>query len=259
MGPRVHCIYKSSLRLRHYPGRLQTAKVVFIPKPGRRDLSDPASRRPISLLSTIGKGLERLVAKRLAYAALSKGVFSPQYIGAVPAIGVPDLVHALVHDLEESRTKGLFTAVGLLDVEGGLNNVWHHLLTRRLESLGFADGLTRWVQSFLSLRTWSRGLPQGSPLSPVLFMLYLSGVVRGRDSFGYVNDVLVKHNTRSPAAARAGLAMKMSKVLEALTSLRYPVAPAKTEYFVVTPGATVPPEPLQVPGLPALRPKSKIR
>jgi len=58
---------------------------------------------------------------------------------------------------------------------------------------------------------------------------------------------------------RAGLATKVSRVLEALTSLHYPVAPAKTEYLVITPGATAPPEPLLVTGLPALRPKTKAR
>ena len=137
--------------------------------------------------------------------------------------------------------------------------MWHHLLARQLDNLGFATGLVRWVRSFLSQRLWSRGLPQGSPLSPVLFMLYLAGAVRGRDSFGYVNDVLIKHSARTLTAIRIGLAAKTSRVLEALASLHYPVAPGKTEYLVVTPDATTPPEPLLVPGLPALRPKIKVR
>jgi len=210
-------------------------------------------------LLVIGKGLERLVAKRLAYAAVSHKLLSPQYVGATPAVGIPDLAHALVYDLKESRAKGLYTGAYLLDVEGGFNNVWHHLLSRQLENLGFTTGLTRWVQSFLSQRLWDRGLPQGSPLSPVLFMLYLAGAVRGRDSFAYVDDVLVKHSARTPVAMRAGLAAKVSRVLEALASLHCPVAPAKIEYLVVTPGATTPPELLLVAGLPALRPKTKMR
>lgn len=192
-------------------------------------------------------------------AAVSKGVFSPQYVGAVPAVGIPDLAHALVHDLEESRAKGLYTGACLLDVEGGFNNVWHHLLARRLENLGFADGLTRWVRSFLGQREWARGLPQGSPLSPVLFMLYLSEVVRGRDCFGYVDDVLVKHSARTPAAMRAGLATKVSRTLRVLETLHCPVAPGKPEYFVVTLGATTPPDSLRVPGLPALQLRAKVR
>ena len=67
VGGRVWQVYKASLRLRHYPGALQRAKVVFIPKPGKRDLTNPSSRRPVSLLLVLKKGLERLVARRLAY------------------------------------------------------------------------------------------------------------------------------------------------------------------------------------------------
>jgi len=60
-------------------------------------------------------------------------------------------------------------------------------------------------------------------------------------------------------AIRAGLATKVSRVLEALASLYYLVAPSKTEYLIVTPGAGIPPKLLQVPGLPVLRPKTKVR
>ena len=62
-----------------------------------------------------------------------------------------------------------------------------------------------------------------------------------------------------PAAIRAGLAAKVSRALEALTLLYYPVAPAKIKYLVVTPGAIIPPKLLLVTGLLTLRPKIKVR
>ena len=97
------------------------------------------------------------------------------------------------------------------------------------------------------------------PLFPVLFILYLIGVVYKRDFFTYVNDVLVKYSVRTLVTIRVGLAAKISRVLEALASLYYPVAPAKIEYLVVTPGAITPPELLLVAGLPVLRLKIKVR
>ena len=70
------------------------------------------------------------MAKRLAYAAVSRRLLSPQYVGAVPAVGIPDLAHALVYDLEEFWAKGLYVGACLLDVKGSFNNVWYHLLIR---------------------------------------------------------------------------------------------------------------------------------
>lgn len=52
---------------------------------------------------------------------------------------------------------------------------------------------------------------------------------------------------------------KVSRVLEILKSLYYLVAPSKTKYLMVTPGATIPPEPLLVVSLPVLRPKTKVQ
>jgi len=143
-------------------------------------------------------------------------------------------------------------------VEGGFNNVWHHLLLRRLENLGFADQFTKWVASYLSKREYPRGLPQGSPLSPVLFTLYLSGVVEGRDKFGYMDDVLVKSTASTPRAARALLTAKVGRVIRLLEELYCLVAPAKSEYLLASRG-TVCPEPLRVVGLPTLRPKPIVR
>lgn len=97
------------------------------------------------------------------------------------------------------------------------------------------------------------------PLSLILFIFYLISVVRGRDSFKYVDNVLVKYNARIPTVIRIGLAAKVSRVLETLVLLYYPVVPTKIKYLVVTPGAITPPEPLLVTNLPVLRLKAKVR
>lgn len=110
---------------------------MFIPKPGKKDLSDPNSYRLISLLSIIGRGLERVVARRLVYALVEYGLVSLQYLGAVLGVGILDLVYALVYDLELARGKRNYIGICLMDVEGGFNNVWYYLFIRSLENLGF--------------------------------------------------------------------------------------------------------------------------
>jgi hypothetical protein len=57
-------IFNGILRTQYWPRVLKTAEIIVIPKPGK-DLIDPTSYRPISLLSTISKVLERLLANKI--------------------------------------------------------------------------------------------------------------------------------------------------------------------------------------------------
>ena len=59
--------------------------------------------RPISLISVPAKGLERLVARRVASAALAKGLFGPLQAGAVPYRFTTDLLAALVYSAEARK------------------------------------------------------------------------------------------------------------------------------------------------------------
>lgn len=59
-------LYQTSLDLRYVPQRRRTAKIVNLRKPNKADYSKPKAYRPISLLGTISKGLEAVVARRLS-------------------------------------------------------------------------------------------------------------------------------------------------------------------------------------------------
>ncbi|OAQ61343.1 reverse transcriptase, RNaseH [Purpureocillium lilacinum] len=65
IGKHVQRLYQGCLTIGYHPRRFKEAEVVMIEKPGKRDLSKPRAWRPISLLSCLGKGLERLIARRL--------------------------------------------------------------------------------------------------------------------------------------------------------------------------------------------------
>ncbi len=78
---RLTALCQAALRLGHHPQPFRSADVVFIPKPGKRDRSLPKAYRPISLLRTIGKGIERLVAKRLSWGAIRYKLLHPSSSG----------------------------------------------------------------------------------------------------------------------------------------------------------------------------------
>ena len=78
------------------------ARLCVVLKEGKRDKSNPRSYRLISLQSTLGKGLERMIARRLAYEAVEREVIPPNYVCATPKRSATDLIISLVDEIEDS-------------------------------------------------------------------------------------------------------------------------------------------------------------
>ncbi|RKK50820.1 hypothetical protein BFJ69_g18007, partial [Fusarium oxysporum] len=208
IGIHVCRLFEGCLSAGYHPKPFKEAEVVMIAKPGRRDLTEPRAWRPILLLSCLGKGLERLIARRLAWAAVYYSVLHPQQAGALPKRSATDLVTALIHDIEEAFACKKVATLVTMDIQGAFDTVMRNRLVLRLREQGWPDYLARWAGSFMSGRSarvryqdtitpsspLQCGLPQGSPVSPILFLLYTKPIYRlgnpwGR--FGYADDTAI--------------------------------------------------------------------
>jgi hypothetical protein len=199
-------LFQGCLQLGYHPKCFRRAIVAIIQKPKKDDRSSPGSYRPIALLSVLGKGLERLIARQMSWIAVTHKVLASQQFGALPLRSAVDLTTCLTHDVEEALNKGHTASLLTLDVKGAFDTVLPGRLVNRLREQGWPDNLTRWAGSFATGRliqikldgeiglitSIQCGLPQGSPVSPILFMLYLAplfhmGIPKAR--FGYADDV----------------------------------------------------------------------
>ncbi|KID94541.1 reverse transcriptase, partial [Metarhizium majus ARSEF 297] len=168
IGNLVRELYEGCITLGHHRKAFKEAEVVMITKPGKRDLTSPRAWRPISLLSCLGKGLERLVARRLAWAAVH---------------------YAVLHiAFSERKVATLVT----MDIQGAFDTVMRNRLILRLRQQGWPLPLVKWAASFMSNRAARVryqditteyapllcGLPQGSPASPILFLLYTKPIYK---------------------------------------------------------------------------------
>jgi hypothetical protein len=183
--------YNACLTLGHHPARWKEAKVVAIPKPDKPDYSLPKAHRPISLLETMSKLLEKAVAKHMQHDIIKHELIHANQFGGRAHSSCLDAGLALLHDVQDAHRRGLKVGILLFDVRGFFDNVNHGRMTAILENLGYPPELVRWSEAFLKNRKVHLsfnnviseergqpiGVPQGSPLSPVYSITYTSSIL----------------------------------------------------------------------------------
>jgi hypothetical protein len=161
--------------------------MVVIPKPNKPDYSNPKVYRPIALLNCLRKVLEKLMATHLSSMSESHNLLHPDQIGGRPQRSAIDAVMAFVHNVDMVKFRNLTSAALFLDVRGAFDNVSSDRLLHTLRHFGCPTPIISWSTSFLTSRSTAlsfdgrtdqqrpitTGIPQGSPASPILFLLYL--------------------------------------------------------------------------------------
>ena len=163
---------------------------IVLDKPGKPDYRTPSSFCIIVLLKTVSQILERLSALRLAAVAQSLGLLYPNQCRSLAGLGCVDAVATLTHQVCLLQAASLKVSTLFLDVRGGFDNVCANRLAGILVKGAVSAYLVAWIMSFLSKRQCRLifqgapkifcrvGLvtPQGSPISPFLFMRYIASL-----------------------------------------------------------------------------------
>jgi len=184
---RITQLVRACIRLGFHPGIWKTAKGVFIPKPGKPDYSKVRAYRVISLLDVISKLLERTAAHLIAdHLERKRGLHEGQF-GCRKRRSCVDAVAILMNRTQKAWSERKVAGALFMDVKSAFNNVNKALLGNRMEELGLEADLIRRTMSFMSDRrvklvldgevgesnAVDTGVPQGSPVAPILFVTYL--------------------------------------------------------------------------------------
>ena len=201
---------QASLDLGYFPKAFKETKTIVMRKPGKSDYTVSKAYRPIALENTIGKVFESVIAETISYLTEFHELLPPEHYGGRPGRSAEDAMMALSENIHKAwKGKKIFSAI-FLDVAGAFNNVHHRRLIHNLKARRLPPEIIKWVQSFLQGRSTRlhfngstsqsiptpAGVPQGSPLSPILYMYYnadLLEVTKDRSdttSLGFIDDIV---------------------------------------------------------------------
>jgi len=225
-------VYNNCLKALHFPRQLKQAKLVLLHKGAGKPTDSPSSFRPICLLNTPGKLLERLILQRVETHLDARGGIrrAPNQFGFRKGISTETAVECVLSVARRAATcpgrrKELCVLV-TLDVRNAFNSLGWPIIDEALRMKNIPEYLVRILRSWLSDRSLlvgeelaerpvSCGVPQGSVLGPTLWniaydSLLSLGVPPGVQLVGFADDLAVVGR----AATSEQLEESMNRALE---------------------------------------------
>ena len=197
-------LMNTCMKTGYYPDVWKSAVGTMIPKPDK-DHSIATNYRPISLLSCIGKTFEKIISRRLQQHLEEIDFINPWQRAYQKKKEGTEHLHRLSEQLKRAAEKKWITYLLLLDVEKAFDSVWQNGLRKKIHQLGLPDQTNRLISSFLTDRTirikigdaisdyvhLAAGTPQGSVLSPLLFIIYVNDIPidAGTNTTQYADDL----------------------------------------------------------------------
>lgn len=223
---RVLDLFQASLEEGILPRQWRHAKIIPLKKPNKESYTIAKAWRPISLLATLGKILESVVAERISHAVETHGLLPTSHFGARKQRSAEQVYTAW-------RGRRVLSLISF-DVKGAYNGVCKERLLQRMKARGIPEDLLRWVEAFCSERTATiqingqvseaqslpqAGLPQDSPLSPTLFLFFNADLVqRPIDSQGgaiaFVDDFTAWVTGPTAQSNREGIEAIINEALD---------------------------------------------
>ena len=204
------------------------------------------SYRPISLISCVGKILEKILTNRLYKWCEKNNLINKEQSGFRSSHSTNEQLFKLTQHIKNGfNNKDKIIGV-FLDMEKAFDRVWHAGLKFKLRLLGIPTKILRWISSFLTERrmrvningNYSQyiqhkyGVPQGSPLSPLLFILFVTDLaanIKDAEISQFADDIALYASNRQPSILQQNIQKNLNKISKWCNTWRIGINPDKSK------------------------------
>jgi retron-type reverse transcriptase len=256
IAPNLTSILNKSLAECSFPTKWKMANVRAIYK-NKGTKKDPCNYRPISVLPILGRTFEKLAASQLYSYCEAKSIIPNEQYGFRHNSSCEIALLGATDSWLKSMDEGLYVGGLLIDLSKAFDSVPHQILLSELHKIGCTNLTVQWFQSYLAERnqrvvlheeitnwqTVSRGVPQGSCLSPLLFNIFIRNLPStiDTDMFQFADDITNYTADESLERISDRLLASFEATREFCKSSELEINTAKTQLIIFKPkGKSVP-------------------
>ena len=241
-------IFNLSIATGTFPKEWKMARVTSIFK--KDDRTDPNNYRPISVISAISKVFERLIFDQLYSYLQSNGLLAKTQSGFRAQHSTVTALLEATDSWYQNIDNGDINAVLFLDLKKAFDTVNHSILLQKLSFYGVKNQSLNWFKSYLedrqqccyvngktsSLRLLTCGVPQGSILGPLLFLIYINDLpscLPKEATRMYADDTAVTLTGNNPAQIQTLIDCSLADVTTWLNSNKLTLNTTKTDVLFI--------------------------
>jgi len=243
-------LYQAILNTGYTPKLWRTSKVIFIPKVGKDDYSNPKAYRPISLTCGLLKVMEKIIKKHLISVGIMRELNNQ--FAFRPGCSTETAISKVVDELEKALLNQQVGMVAFLDIEGAFDRIPFRTIAKALKKRKVNEFIKNWYINLICHRlaysdikgtrlavTPSRGTPQGGVLSPLVWNLAIQDLLDQLDRgaakpTGFADDICITLIGIDPGSMQELMQNTLNKVEAWGIKAGLTFNPGKTQIMVVT-------------------------